>query len=151
MTGAHPVDAAIACRYAYRPAAVGAEREINEPARYRGCRPARRSARNAPGSPGIDRRAVVHVLAVDAVGHFIAVGLANQAGSGGEQALDSRRSALCGWMGLEPAWVAVASAISGDIEHVLDGEGAAKQWAGWDAFESNVLVVAERVKPIVDA
>ena len=93
----------------------------------------------------------MHVLAVDAVGHFIAIRLADQAGSGGEQALDSRRSALCGWMGLEPARMAVAGAMSGDVEHVLDGEAAAEQWAGWAAFESNVVVTAERVEPIVDA
>ncbi len=93
----------------------------------------------------------MHILAVDAVGHFIAISLANQAGSGSKQALDRRRSALCGWMGLEPARMAVAGAVSSDIEHVLDGEAAAEQGAGCAAFAGNLGIAAERVERIVDA
>ena len=147
----NPIDAAIACRYTHRPAAVGAEREVDEAARHRGRRPARRSAGNAPGSLGIDRRTVMHILAVDAEGQFIAISLADQAGSGGEQALDRRCRALCGRMSLEPERMAVAGAMSGDVEHVLDGEAAAEQGADRAAFDSNFVVAAKRVERIVDA
>jgi hypothetical protein len=93
----------------------------------------------------------MHILAVDAVGQFIAISLADQAGSGGEQALDRRCGAPCGRMGLEPARMAVAGTMSGDVEYVLDGEAATEQGAGRASLDSNFVVAAKRVERIVDA
>ena len=64
----------------------------------------------------------MHILAVDAVGQFITVSLADQPGSGGEQAVDRRRRMLRGRMGLEPSRMAITGDVSRYIEHVLYGE-----------------------------
>ena len=145
VRGADAVDAAIASRQADRAAAIGAEREVDEAA----CDGDRRSARGAAGNPPrrirVRRRAVMHVLAVEAIGHLVGVGLADHAGAGGEQALDRRGRSRGRRMGLEPDRVAVAGAMAGDVEHVLDGEGQAAQRTVRRAAQFDMGVAAEGI------
>ena len=52
-------------------------------------------------------------------------------------------------MGLKPDRIAVAGAVTGDVEHVFDGEAQAAQRARGRAIEFDVGVAAERVIRIV--
>ena len=145
VRGADAENPAIARRQTNRAAAIGAEREIHQAAGNRDRRSARRPAGNPARRARIGRRAVVHVLAVEAVGHLVGVGLADHAGASGQQALDCRGSPRCGRMGFEPDRVAVAGAMAGDVEHVLDREGQAAQRAFGRAGKLDVGVAAKGV------
>ena len=70
---AHAEDAAVAGGNAHRAAAVRADGEIDELARHGRGRPVRRAAGNAPRRVDVDRRAVVHVLAGQAVAELVAM------------------------------------------------------------------------------
>ncbi len=93
VRGADAVDAAIAGRQPHRAAAISAERKIDKAAGDRGRRSAGRAAGNAARRARIGRRAVMHILAIEAVSQFIGVGFSDHRGAGGEQALDGRRGA----------------------------------------------------------
>src|SRR3546814_11590669 len=71
----------------------------------------------------VGRRAIVEVLAVQAVGQFVGDRLADQLGAGREQRLDRRRMARCRRMAPGPVRVAAAGDEAGDVEDVLGGEG----------------------------
>ena len=85
------------------------------------------------------------VFAVEAVGHFVGMGLADHVGARGEQSLDGRRGMIGGRMRLEPNRIAIARAVSGNVEHVLDAETASPQRAAAAALERHVGMPAERV------
>ena len=91
----------------------------------------------------------MHVLAVEAVGQFVGVGLADHAGAGREQALDRGSGARRRRMRLEPQRIAVAGAMPGDIEHVLDRKGQAAQRAIRRSSQFDMVVAAEGVERIV--
>ena len=82
VRGADAENPAIARRQTNRAAAIGAEREIHQAAGNRDRRSARRPAGNPARRARIGRRAVVHVLAVEAVRHLVGVGLADHCGAG---------------------------------------------------------------------
>ena len=88
VRGSDAVDAAIACRQPHRTAAIGAERKVDEAARDRGRRSARRAAGNPSRRVRIDRRAVMRVFAVEAVSQFVGLGFADHSRAGGKEALD---------------------------------------------------------------
>src|SRR3546814_8984038 len=71
----------------------------------------------------VGRRAIVEVLAVQAVGQFVGDRLADQLGAGREQRLDRRRMARCRRMAPGPVRVAAAGDEAGAVEDVLGGEG----------------------------
>ena len=119
-------DAAIACRNADRAAAVGAEREIDEPARHRRRRAVRRAARHAA------RRIDVHAACRNARsrrsgcsrarrnGSWPAMSAPARADAAPPSAVSRRRR-----MRAQPVGLAEAGARPCDLEGVLCGEGQA--------------------------
>ena len=91
----------------------------------------------------------MHVLAVETVGQFVGVGLADHPSAGREHALDRGRGAHCRRMRLKPNRIAVAGAMAGDIEHVLDREGQAAQRAIRRSVHFDMVIAAEGVVRIV--
>ena len=89
--GLHPDDAAERGGLADRSAGVGAERAGREPARDDGGRPAGGAAGDARTVPGIADVAVGRVLVRRAHRELVHVGLAEDAGTGGEEPLDGGR------------------------------------------------------------
>jgi hypothetical protein len=77
------------------------------------------STRNAIGCLRIDWRPMMHVLAVKAVGHLIAMGLPGHTGTRREQTINRRCGAKCRRMGLEPQGVPVSGVVIGNIETSL--------------------------------
>ena len=120
-------DAAVAGGDAHRAAAVGADREVDELARHRRGRSVRRAAGDAARRVDVDRRAVVHVLAGQAVAELVAVRAPDHVGPGGQQALHRLRRARRRRVGGEPVRVAEAGAVALDVEQVLDREGEARE------------------------
>ena len=127
MRGADAVNAAIARRQPHRAAAIGAEREVYKPAGDRGRRSAGRAAGNPPRCARVGGRAVMHVLAVEAVSQFVGMRFSDHLSAGREHTFNRRCCALSRLMGVEPHGIAVAGAMAGDVEHVLHGEGQTAQ------------------------
>ena len=82
VRGAQSPQAAVARRHARRAAGIGGEREVDQSGGHRGGRAARRAAGHARRRRAVARRAVVHVVAVDAVGQLVGHHLAHQRGAG---------------------------------------------------------------------
>jgi hypothetical protein len=95
----------------------------------------------------IDWRPTMYVLAVEAVGHLIAMGLPDHTGACGEQMINCPRGARSRRMGLEPQWVAVSGAVIGNVKDILDRHGLTPQRA--TRRERNVRVTAEYAERIV--
>ena len=90
VAGPPAVQAAETRRHAHRAAGIGAEPEIGEARRHRDRRAARGAAGQTVGRARIDRRAVMGVLAFQAEAQLVGHGLADQGGSGAQQAIDDR-------------------------------------------------------------
>jgi hypothetical protein len=70
-------------------------------------------------------------------------------GAGREQALDGRSGARRRRVRFEPDRIAVAGAMAGNVEHVLDGEGQAEQRTFRRTVQFDMGVAAESVVRIV--
>src|SRR5262249_47385575 len=119
---AHAVQAAEAGRDPDGAGAVRPQRKFAEATRDRRRGAARGAARNALRADRIERRAVVHVLAVQAVGELVADRAPDHARARREEPPDRGSSSLRGDVRGKPRRLSEAGALSGDVENVLDRE-----------------------------
>src|SRR5215831_18089324 len=118
MAGTNAVDAADGSGDPDGAPGIGAEGEICRAPGDRGGGAAGGAAGDPPRRIDVDRGPVMEVLAVQAIGQLIGDGLADQIGTGRQQALDRGRGGGGWWMGGEPVWIAAAGHMAGNIEDV---------------------------------
>ena len=91
----------------------------------------------------------MHILAVEAVGQFVGMGLADHARAGREQTLDRGRGARRRRVSVEPYRIAVSGAMTGNVVHVLDGKSQTVERATRRSVQFDMGMAAERVVGIV--
>ena len=91
VCGSHAEDPAEARRQAHRAAGVAADGKVHHAGGDGRSRPAGRAAGNAPRRAHVHRSAVVRILARQAPGQFVGVGLADEMRARVEQPLNDRR------------------------------------------------------------
>ncbi len=143
MARPQAVDAAKRRRYPDRAAGIGAQREVHVTRRHHRGRARRRAAGNAARRVGVDRRAVVKILADHAVGEFLGDGLARHGRAGVEQHLHHRRVVSGRLVGFEPFGVAAAGDAASDVDDVLHRKGQTRQRAVCRALDAQIGVAAK--------
>ena len=91
----------------------------------------------------------MRVHTVEAISHFVGMGLAYHSRAGGEEARDRGGRPGGRRMGLHPQWVAIAGAVAGDVEHILDGEVQTAQRTGDRSVQFDMRVAAEGIVWII--
>ena len=89
------------------------------------------------------------VLAHQAIGQFIGVGLAGEIGTGIQQTFEGGRRRLGGRMAGEPIGIAASRLVPGDVEHVLGAEIEAAERPRRRALERDMGFPAERPEFVV--
>ena len=149
MARANPEQTAVGSRNANRSSGIAAQREVAGAPGHRRCGAARRPAGNAPRRVAVGRRAIVVVLAVQAVGQLVGDGLADHGGTGIEQALNGR--CRCGrrCVRARPIGIAAAGHVTGDIEYVLGREAETRQGPAVRPLKPNRRSRNERSQAVV--
>src|ERR1700684_1750657 len=90
----------------------------------------------------------MHIFAVEAVGEFIRMSLADHPGARGKQAFDRRRRLSRRRMCCEPDRVAIAGAMTLDVENVLDREGQSVKGTISRTHKRDIGVAAKGVERV---
>jgi hypothetical protein len=91
----------------------------------------------------------MRVFAIETVGEFVGVGLADHTRAGIEETLYARRRSRCRRMGLEPNGIAVAGATSRNVVDILHGHRKTGERAPAAAVKCDVGMTRERVERVV--
>jgi hypothetical protein len=127
----------------------GSHAEDPAEARRQAHRAAGRAAGDAPGRVYVHRRAVVRILAREAPGQFVGVGLADEMRARVEQPLNDRRRLRRGPVGAQPVGAAEAGPVACDVVDVLDRELEPHEWPVRRALDLDVGMAAEGSEPVV--
>ena len=147
--GSHAEDPAEARRQAHRAAGVAADGKVHHAGGDGRSRPAGRAAGDAPRRVYVHRRAVVRILAREAPGQFVGVGLADEMRARVEQPLNDRRRLRRGTVGAQPVGAAETGPVARDVVDVLDCEREPQERPVRRALDLDLGIAAEGSEPVV--